>query len=92
VLRAQFLPDVHKLVFSIARRIDRTGEAYVRIDNVWSNTLKNWQLTRRGSVIARSNGNEVLASSIKATRKGDSLELRWSLSDVDHFVLTWSQS
>jgi hypothetical protein len=92
VLRAQFLPEIHKLVFSIAKRVDRTGDAYIRIDNVWSDTRKVWQLTRDGSVVARSNGNDVLATGLTANRIGNALELRWSVTNTDHFILTWLQS
>ncbi len=92
VLRAQFLPELNKLVFSIAKRADRSGEAFVRIDNVWNEARQAWRLTRGGVPVARSNGAEVSATNIDARRTGQSLELRWPASSADHFVLTWTHA
>ena len=90
VFRARFLPEANKLVFSIAKRADRSGEAFVRIDNVWSEGRAGFQLTRDGAIVAKSNGTDVLATNIGATRKGNTLELRWQAGAADHFILSWS--
>ena len=92
VLRARFLPELDKLVFSTAKRADRGGEAFVRIDNVWSEARRAWRLTRGGIPLARSSGSDVSATNVDVRRAGNSLELRWTASSADHFVLTWERA
>jgi hypothetical protein len=88
VLRARYFADQKKLIFTLATREDRTGDAQVVIDNIWR-TGPDWRLKIDGVLAAKGTASEVYATSVTAVRRGDALALIWPRKSRADFVLSW---
>lgn len=89
VLRAKYLPDVQKLVFTLSKRADRKGDASVLIANAVAKGRSAWRLTADGAPIAASDGPDTAGPNTRIECEGDALRLTWKGKRAD-FVMSWA--
>jgi len=89
VLRARYLPDYKKLVFTLAPREDRDGEARLTIANAWGGGREDWTLSLNGREVASWRDGEIRATGLRAERRDGALDLGCARDGRADFVLSW---
>jgi hypothetical protein len=89
VLRARYLPEYKKLIFTLAPRNDRDGDARLVIANVWGDGRGDWTFSVDGEEAASARNAEMTSNRLACKRDGDALEIVWPRDGRADFVMSW---
>ena len=87
VLRAAFDAGRNRLVFTLRRRTDRSGEVVVLISNAWRRG--SWVLTRDEQTLATGDERTVLTRTADVWREEEHLRFATSDEGASTFILQW---